>query len=58
MDTTSHWMRLAHLLRRELEGQPIDRQQAASLAEMLAPLHPDMTHTLSSVRRRMRAQSA
>lgn len=51
--TDRHWQELAHILRTEWEGGPVDRQRILDLAEELLPKSPDMRHTLAHLTRRM-----
>lgn len=53
---SSRWkdmIRLAKILEHEWRGGTIDRAEAYSLAQRLAPSHPELRHTLSSVQARM-----
>lgn len=51
-----HWQELAHILRTEWEGGPVDRQRILDLAGELLPGSPDMRHTLTHLARRMTPQ--
>jgi len=51
--TDRHWQELAHILRTEWEGGPVDRQRILDLASELLPQSPDMRHTLVHLTRRM-----
>lgn len=51
--TDHSWQELAHSLRTEWEGGPVDRQRMLELANELMPQYPDMRHTLTHLARRM-----
>jgi len=51
--TDRYWQELAHILRTEWEGGPVDRQRILDLAGELLPQSPDMRHTLAHLTRRM-----
>jgi len=51
--TERSWLELAHMLRTEWEGGPLDRQRALDLAAELSPASPDMRHTLAHLTQRL-----
>lgn len=44
---------LAHLLRQEWHGHPIDREQLRKLASRLQPRHPELNSVLGSIHARL-----
>lgn len=53
MNTHDDMIQLAQMLESEWNGGKIDRKFVRDLAERLLPHHPELRHTLASVRNRM-----